>query len=173
MANIYMRIDGINDFKGMASVKEIASKKGFFPVGSFSLGFSRSVFVAVGSAGDAETGVPTLGDVSIQREADSASGILETLFFAPGDKGKTFEIVETKAKNDGSGLIPVQIITMEEARISSYSAAPGSNALTIAFTTLSITHYYEDAAGKVEKGDVVKFDLKLGKLESGNQDAMK
>ena len=173
MANIYMRIDGINDFKGMASVKEIASKKGFFPVGSFSLGFSRSVFVAVGSAGDAETGVPTLGDVQIQREADSASGILETLFFAPGDKGKTFEIVETKAKNDGSGLIPVQIITMEEARISSYSAVPGSNTLAIAFTTISITHYYEDAAGKVEKGDVVKFDLKLGKLESGNQDAMK
>lgn len=173
MANIYMRIDGINDFKGMASVKEIASKKGFFPIGSFSFGFARSVFVAVGSAGDAETGVPTLGDVSIEREADSASGILETLFFAPGDKGKTFEIVETKAKNDGSGLIPVQIITMEEGRLSSYSAAPGGNTMTIAFTTLSITHYYEDAAGKIEKGDVVKYDLKLGKLESGNQDAMK
>jgi type VI secretion system secreted protein Hcp len=45
--------------------------------------------------------------------------------------------------------------------------------MSLAYTTISITHYFQDAAGKVEKGDVVKFDLKTGKLVSGNQDAKK
>lgn len=173
MANIYMRIDGIDDFKGMASVKEIAGKKGFFPIDTYSHCFSRSVYVAVGSSGDAETGVPALSDVFVEREPDAASSILETMFFAPGDQGKSIEIVETKAKNDGSGLIPTKIFKLEEGRISSYSAKPGRNEISIAYTTLSITHYYESSSGKVEKGDVVKFDLKIGKLESGNQEAMK
>lgn len=173
MSNIYMRIDGINDFKGMATVKEIAGKKGFFPLSSFGMSFSRSIYVAVGSAGDAETGIPVLSDISISREPDNASGILETLFFAPSDKGKTIEIVETKTKNDGGGLVPRRIITMEEARISSYSTTNGASNISIAYTVLSVTHYYETEAGAVEKGDVVKFDLKTGTLESGNQEAKK
>lgn len=168
MASIFMRIDGIKEFKGMASIGKINSKEGFFPIGSFSFGFSRSVFVDVGSSGDAETGVPTIGDVSIEREADSASAILETLFFAPGENGRTIEIIETKASRKGDGLVPVQIIGMEEARISSYMAQPGQNALTIAFTTLEMTHYFETEAGKIEKSDAVKFDLKSAKLVSGN-----
>ena len=173
MADVYMRIDGITDFKGMASVKEIAGKKGFFPIASFNLGYSRSIYVSVGSSNDAESGIPALSDVSVSREPDSASAILETLFFSPGDKGKTFEIVETKTKNDGKGIVPRRIVTLEEARLSSYSTAPGSCAMTLAYTTISITHYYEDTAGKVEKGDVVKFDLRTGELVSGNADAKK
>lgn len=173
MAGVFMRIDGINDFKGMASVKEIATKKGFFPISSFLFGWSRSVFVAVGSSGDAETGIPSLGDVQVDREPDAASAILETLFFSPGDKGKTFEIVETKTMNDGKGIAPRRVITLEEARLSSYSTNPGGSSMSLAFTTISITHYYEDTAGKVEKGDVVKFDLRTGELVSGNADAKK
>jgi type VI secretion system secreted protein Hcp len=173
MAGVFMRIDGIDSFKGMASIQEIAGKKGFFPISAFSIGYSRSIYVAVGSANDAETGIPALSDVTVSREPDSASAILETLFFAPGEKGKTFEIVETKTKNDGKGIVPRRVVTLEEARLSSYATAPGSCTMTLAFTTISVTHYYEDAAGKIEKGDVVKFDLRTGELVSGNADAKK
>ena len=62
MSGLFMRIDGIDKFPGMATVKEIAGKKGFFPVNNYSLGFSRAVHVAVGSAGDAEVGVPGISD---------------------------------------------------------------------------------------------------------------
>ncbi|MEM9549664.1 MAG: type VI secretion system tube protein Hcp [Pseudomonadota bacterium] len=173
MSGSFMRVDGITDFKGMATVKEINSKKGYFPISNFDVAFSRSIYVAVGASGDAEVGVPAVSDVAVQRKADNASAVLSTLFFAPSDKGKTIEIVETKQSNDGKGLIPVKIITMEESRLSSYNSNGGGTAMTLAYTTIAITYYYEDSAGKPQKGDTVKFDLKTGTLESGNQEAMK
>ena len=48
MSQTYMRIDKIDDFKGMASIKEVGGKKGLFPIDSFNYGFSRSINVAVG-----------------------------------------------------------------------------------------------------------------------------
>lgn len=173
MSGLYMRIDGIDSFKGMASVPDIAGKKGFFPISSFNVGYSRSIHVAVGAAGDAESGIPALSDVTISREPDAASAILETLFFAPGEKGKTIEIVETRTNTSGDGIQPRRVVSLEEARLSSYSTDAGGCSMSLAYTTISITHYFQDAAGKVEKGDVVKFDLKTGKLVSGNQDAKK
>lgn len=173
MSGLFMRVDKIDAFPGMATVKEIGGKKGFFPIDSYALGFSRMVHVAVGSAGDAEVGVPALSDLTISRGADNASAVLSTLFFAPSDKGKTFEVVETKQKNDGKGLIPVKIITVEEARISDYAIQPGANTFSIAYTSMSITYYVESETGSVAKGDTVKFDLKTGTLVSGNADAMK
>ncbi|WP_310620645.1 type VI secretion system tube protein Hcp [Flexibacterium corallicola] len=173
MSSSYMRIDGIDDFKGMATVKDIGSKKGFFPIDSLSFGFSRSIYVAVGASGDAETGIPSLGDISISRVNDAASAILETMFFAPGKVGKTIELVTTKTKNDGKGLQPTMVITLEEARLSSYSYQGEFTSMTIAFTVVSIAHYFETEAGEVVKSDTVKFDLKTGELVSGNTDAQK
>jgi type VI secretion system secreted protein Hcp len=173
MASIYMRIDGVTDFAGDATVKEINKQKGWFSVSNLSYGFSRSIYIDVGSSGDAESGVPAIGDISLSRELDSASALLETLFFAPGAKGKTLEFIVTKAATDGKGLIPVQVLTLEEARISSYSCAGSSNNITVSFTVLSITHYYATPSGEVKKSDTIKFDLKTGTLESGNKDVMK
>ena len=173
MANTFMRIDKIDDFKGMASIKEVGGKKGLFPIDTFNYGFSRSINVDIGSAGDAETGVPSLSDISMTRPDDGASAVLQTLFFSPGKVGKTMEIVVTRTATDGKGLQPTQVITLEEARISSYSAGNGSCDSTIAFTTISIAHYFEGTGGTVEKSDTVKFNLKDGQLSSGNQDAMK
>ena len=173
MSNTYMRIDKIDDFKGMASIKEVGGKKGLFPITSFNYGFSRSINVAVGSAGDAETGIPSLSDLSVSRPDDGASAVLQTLFFSPGKVGKTIELISTRTATDGKGLQPTQVITLEEARISSYAAGDGSCAITIAYTTISIAHYFEGTGGTVEKSDTVKFNLKDGQLASGNQDAMK
>ena len=173
MSQTYMRIDKIDDFKGMASIKEVGGKKGLFPIDSFNYGFSRSINVAVGSAGDAETGIPSLSDLSVSRSDDGASAVLQTLFFSPGKVGKTIELISTRTATDGKGLQPTQVITLEEARISSYAAGDGACAITIAYTTISIAHYFEGTGGTVEKSDTVKFNLKDGQLSSGNQDAMK
>lgn len=168
MSGLFMRIDGIDSFSGMATVKEIAGKKGFFPVDSYSLGFSRSIYVAMGSAGDAEVGLPAISDLIVSRGADNASALLSTLFFSPGEKGRTFEILETKQKVDGQGLTPLKVITLTEGRLSSFDLTPGTNNLSISFTNVSIAHYLEDEAGGVKKGDVVTFDLKVGELTSGS-----
>lgn len=168
-----MRIDGIDDFKGMASVPDVGGKKGLFPVEHLSYGFSRSIFVAVGASGDAETGVPSLSDITVGRAEDGASAVLQTLFFSPGAAGKTIEFVATRTAADGKGLQPTQVITLEEARISSYAGGSGASTISIAYTAISIAHYYEATGGAVEKSDTVKFNLKDGQLVSGNQAAMK
>ncbi len=173
MSSFYMRIDGITEFKGMASVKEIGGKKGFFPIGGLGFGFGRSIHVAVGASEDAESGVPSLSDIAISRPNDAASAILETLFFSPSNKGKTFEIVTTKTSNDGKGLQPTMVITLEEARVSSYSYANEATDISLAYTTISIVHYFETEAGEVVKTDAVTFDLKVAELTSGNSDAQK
>ena len=82
-------------------------------------------------------------------------------------------MIVTRTATDGKGLQPTQVITLEEARISSYAAGDGSSNITIAYTTISIAHYFEGTGGTVEKSDTVKFNLKDGQLSSGNQDAMK
>ena len=173
MADIYMRIDGVSEFDGSASVKEMNKQKGWFAVSSLSYGFSRSIYIEVGSSGDAETGVPAIGDISITRPLDSASALLETMFFAPGKKGKTVEFISVKASSDGKSLIPVQVLNIEEARVSSYQCSGATNSITIAGTVISITHYYETPSGEVKKSDTVKYDLRTGSLQSGNQDIMK
>lgn len=169
----YMRIDKIDDFKGMASIPDVSGKKGLFAIDNFSYGFARSINVDVGASGDAETGVPSLSDITVQRTDDGASAVLQTLFFSPGAKGKTMEFVATRTATDGKGLQPTQVITLEEARISSYSAGGGSSSITIAYTTISVAHYFEGTGGTVEKSDTVKFNLTSGQLVSGNQAAMK
>ena len=168
-----MRIDKVTKFPGMASVKKINDVEGFFPIGSYDVSFARSIYVAVGATSDAETGLPSLGDVSVQRQSDNASAILATLFFAPGSKGVTMEIVETQGGADGQALAVTKRVVMEEARLSSYNTTPTGTSMGISYSAISITNYVVDSKGNVEKGDTVKFDLKSGTLQSGNQDVMK
>lgn len=166
MTSLFMRIDGIDDFAGMATVEKIQNKSGFFPLDSYSIGFARSIDIKIGAVGDAEVGVPSVSDVVISRRPDNASSILASLFFSPGAKGRVFEILETKQATDGKGLIPVKAIKLEQARISSFDGSPGGNSFTIAFTFIEMAFWLEDGAGNVTKGSVVSYDLAKGQVKS-------
>lgn len=170
MANVYMRIDGLTSIKGAATLEEIGGQKGFMPIDEVSLGVARPIVVSVGASTAAEVGTSSFQDVTVKRGCDGASPYLQTFFFAPGDNGRKLEIVVTKAARTGEGLIPSMTYTLEEARLASYGntaadASPGEK-MTIAYTKISITHYIEDADGKISKGDTVAFDLKTAKLVS-------
>lgn len=171
MASIFMRIDGVNSIKGAATVGDIGGKKGFFAISSMSWGANRGVAVDVGNANNADKGMVSLDAISIDRTSDGASSYLATFLFAPGAEGKTVEILLTKPSRDGSGADPYLVMTLEKARIASYSISGSDGALptehfTLTYTTLSNVYYQEGDGGKIEKGDTVKFDCTEGKLVS-------
>jgi type VI secretion system secreted protein Hcp len=169
MANLYMRIDGLTSIKGSATLEEIGGKKGFMPIDSAQFGVGRSINISVGAATSGEMGTVNFADISVARGSDGASPYLQTFFFAPSDSGKTVEIVVTKADRTGEGLVPSMLITMEEARMSSYSLTANNGAtdnFSLAYTKVSIAHYIEEADGTIQKSDTVTFDLKTAKLVS-------
>ena len=166
----YMRVDGVTP-KQTATVEKIGGKDNLFPISSVQYGGGRSIYVEVGSSGSADVSQVSISELTVTRTTDGASAALQTLLFAPSAAAKTMEIIVPTMDRDGKGLIPQQLITLEEARISSYSASgggegPTSESVSVSFTSIAIAHYTQDTSGEVKKGDTVKFDLKTGKLVS-------
>ncbi|USD66341.1 type VI secretion system tube protein Hcp [Vibrio sp. SCSIO 43136] len=171
MASIFMRIEGLDNIKGAATVGDIGGKKGFFAIDTMSWGANRGVSVDVGNANNADKGMVSLDAVSISRTSDGASPHLTTFLFAPGAEGQKVEILLTKPSRDGAGADPYLVLTLEKARISGYSIE-GSNGqlptedFKLTYTTLTKVYYNEGDGGKIEKGHTVKFDCTTGQLES-------
>ncbi|UJF17200.1 type VI secretion system tube protein Hcp [Vibrio sp. SS-MA-C1-2] len=171
MASIFMRIDGLNDIKGAATVGDIGGKKGFFAIDTMSWGANRGVSVDVGNSNNADKGMVSLDPITISRISDGASPHLTTFLFSPGADGKTVEILLTKPSRDGAGAEPYLVVTLEKARLADYTVSGHEGSLpaedfSLTYTTLTIVYYQENDAGKIEKGQTVKYDCTTGKLES-------
>jgi type VI secretion system secreted protein Hcp len=167
---IYMKLDKLDTITGAATLPDVGGKKGLMVVDSVNFGLGRPINVEVGSSSNAETGQVSLSDISVSRSCDGATPFIQTFFFQPGGTGRTIDFVITKADRKGEGLLPSMIITLEEARLSSYSLSASSSSpsesYSIAYTSIGITHYTEGDDGVIKKGDVVKFDLATAKLVS-------
>ncbi len=171
MASMFMRIDGLDDIKGGASVADIGGKKGVFAIDSMSWGAVRGVSIDVGNANNADQGMVALGEISISRGADGASPHLTTMLFAPGAEGKTIEIILTKPDRGGDKVQPHTIFTLDKCRMSNYQVSCGDGSLPnesfgLIYTIIAITYYTEGVDGAIEKGDTIKFDVTTAKLES-------
>lgn len=167
---LYMKIDGIDKVEGSATVEDVGGKKGLIPIDSMAFGSGRSISMETGATSAGEMSTVSLSEINISRSTDGASAILQTLQFAPGDLGKTMFFLVAKNDRGGKGLIVSLMVELTEARLSSYSiSASGSDTnegFSIAYSAISISHYRELPGGKVEKGDVVKFNVSKGMLES-------
>ncbi|PAJ74583.1 hypothetical protein CJF42_09685 [Pseudoalteromonas sp. NBT06-2] len=171
MASIYMRIDGNDTIKGSATVTDIGGKKGFFALDSMSWSAMRNVSVDIGNADNNDGGMVALGEINCSKQLDGASPYITTFLYAPGEAGKKVEIVFTKPNRAGKGLVPYLIVTLENARISSYSVSgsdgsqPGEN-FAMTYTTHSQTYFVEAEGGKIEKSAEVTFDTTSAEITS-------
>jgi len=167
---IYMKLDKLDKIDGAATVPDVGGKKGLMLVDTVNFGTGRPINIVVGSSTNAETGQVVLSDINVTRSCDGATPFLQTFFFQPGGTGRTIDFVITKADRKGAGLVPSMIITLEQARLSSYSLSAASSApvenYSIAYTSIAIAHYNENDDGEIKKGDTIKFDLSTGKLVS-------
>ena len=170
MSNIYMKLDKLDSVPGSSTLKEVGGKKGLMTVEDVNWGAGRPINVVVGSATHAEAGQVGLSDVSVTRKLDGASPFLQTFFFQPGASGRTIDFILTKADRKGTGQVPAMIITLEEARMTSYAVnakdSQPMESMSFAYTTMSKAHYIEEDSGEIKKSDTIKFDLKEAKLVS-------
>lgn len=171
MASIYMRIDGNDTIKGSATVTDIGGKKGFFALNSVSWSAQRGVGVDIGNADNNDSGMVALGEIHCAKQMDGASPFLTTFLFSPGDTGKKVEIVFTKPNRAGKGLVPYLIITLENARMSSYNVSGSDNAqpsesFSLTYTTVAQTYYVEEEGGKIDKSAEVAFDTQKAEITS-------
>ena len=171
MASIFMRIDGNDTIKGSATVADIGGKKGFFAIDSMSWSAMRNVSVDIGNSDNSDGGMVALGEIQCSKQLDGASPFLTTFLFSPGETGKKIEIVFTKPSRSGKGLVPYLIVTLENARISSYSIAgsdgsqPSEN-YSMTYATISQTYYVEAEGGKIEKAAEVAFNTQTAEITS-------
>ncbi|MEY8881132.1 type VI secretion system tube protein Hcp [Donghicola sp. XS_ASV15] len=167
---IYMKLDKLDTIAGAATVPDVGGKKGLMAVDNVQFGAGRPIGIVVGSSTHAETGQVDLSDISVARTCDGASPFIQTFFFQPGGNGRTIDFVITKADRKGAGMVPSMIITLEEARLTSYSLSASSaqpaESYSIAYTSIAIAHYNEEDNGEIKKGDTIKFDLATAKLVS-------
>lgn len=171
MASIFMRIDGLTSIKGAATVDNIGGKQGFFAIDEVSWSADRGVGIDVGNANNSDKGMASMGEVQLQRTSDGATPHLTSFLFSPGAEGKTIEIVMTKPSREGAGMEPYMVLTLEHARMSHYNMSCSDGELpyenfNLTYTTISKVYYQESSAGKIEKGDTVKFDATTAQLES-------
>jgi type VI secretion system secreted protein Hcp len=171
MASIFMKIGGLDDVKGAATVAGL-DVKGLFAINNISWGAARGVTVDVGNANNADKGMVAMSDINISRESDGASPHLTTMLYAPGTDGKKIDIYLTKPARDGSGgADPFMVFTLEKARISNYNVSGSdgglpSESFSLTYVVISLVYYTENEAGEIIKGDTVKYDVSTGKLES-------
>ena len=171
MASIYMRIDGNDTITGSATVTDIGGKKGFFALDSMTWSAMRNVTVDIGNSDNNDGGMVALGEVQCSKQLDGASPFLTTFLFSPGEKGKKIELVFTKPNREGKGLVPYLILTLESARMSSYSIAgsdgsqPSEN-FSMTYTTIAYTYYNEEDGGKIAKAAEVAFDTQTAEITS-------
>ena len=167
---LYMKLDKLDTIEGAATLPDVGGKKGLFALSAAQWGAGRPIHIEVGSSTHAESGQISLADVTISRSCDGASPFLQTFFFQPGGKGRTIDLVHTKSDRKGAGQIPSLIMTLEEARMTSYNISMTDGVpqeqFSLAYTAISVTHYNEGDDGEIKKGDVVKFDLATAKLVS-------
>jgi type VI secretion system secreted protein Hcp len=171
MASIFMKIVGLDEVKGAATVAGLPVT-GLFAINNISWGAARGVTMEVGNANNADKGMMAMNDITISRESDGASPHLTTMLFAPGSEGKTVDIYLTKPSRDGSGgADPFMVFTLENTRINNYNVNSSdgglpSESFSLTYVTISLVYYWENLAGLVVTGDTVKYDVSTGKLES-------
>ncbi|MCL9783149.1 type VI secretion system tube protein Hcp [Vibrio sp. S4M6] len=170
MAGLYMTIDGYTP-KGAATVEDIGGKKNLIAIDSLSWSAVRGVGIDVGNANNADQGMVALGEINFSRGADGASPYLTTFLYSPGDTGKKVEFVVSKPDRGGKGMVPVMLITLTEARVSSYNMGCNdgslpSESVSLVYSTITKAYYYEDEGGKITKGPEVAFDVPKGQATS-------
>ena len=171
MASMFMKITGLDEITGGATLADVGGKKGLFAIDSLSWGGVRGVSIDVGNANNTDKGMVAMGEIAISRTSDGASPHLTTLLFAPGKDGKKVELIMTKPDRDGDTVVPHLIFELESCRMANYhvSCTDGnlpSESFSLIYTIISIAYYTEDDQGNIQKGDTIKFDVPTAKLVS-------
>ena len=106
MAQLFMRIRGIDDIKGASEIKGDAqlSKGGSaIEIDSISWGVERGITMDVGNGNNNDEGAITDNQVTVTKKIDGISPSLMTLLFKPV-KGRVVDFIFTVPNKTGAGV---------------------------------------------------------------------
>lgn len=182
MAQLFMRIRGIDDIKGASEIKGDAqlSKGGSaIEIDSISWGVERGITMDVGNGNNNDEGAITDNQVTVTKKIDGISPSLMTLLFKPV-KGRVVDFIFTVPKKTGAGVQQQYVLTLDGAKIVNYSvdteideeeeegSVPTeevvftSESIVSAFYPTSIDGTFGDPSP-----DMVSFNYETSELESG------
>ena len=159
MAQLFMRIRGIDDIKGASEIKGDAqlSKGGSaIEIDSISWGVERGITMDVGNGNNNDEGAITDNQVTVTKKIDGISPSLMTLLFKPV-KGRVVDFIFTVPNKTGAGVQQqyVRSVPTEEVVFTSES-------IVSAFYPTSIDGTFGDPSP-----DMVSFNYETSELESG------
>jgi type VI secretion system secreted protein Hcp len=154
---IYVKYDGID-----GEVTQQGHEK-WIEVHSFQFGVGRGISTPVGSAKNRESSAPSVSEVVITKEMDSASTELFKQSTAGAD-GKKVEIVFFSTGDPGTTYAQY---TLEDTLISGYSVSSGSDrpieSISLNFTKVMFEMTSHDDKNKAESPIRVSYDLATAK----------
>ena len=157
MAQLFMRIRGIDDIKGASEIKGDAqlSKGGSaIEIDSISWGVERGITMDVGNGNNNDEGAITDNQVTVTKKIDGISPSLMTLLFKPV-KGRVVDFIFTVPNKTGAG-------DEEEGSVPTEEVVFTSESIVSAFYPTSIDGTFGDPSP-----DMVSFNYETSELESG------
>ena len=172
MAQLFMRIRGIDDIKGASEIKGDAqlSKGGSaIEIDSISWGVERGITMDVGNGNNNDEGAITDNQVTVPS--------LMTLLFKPV-KGRVVDFIFTVPNKTGAGVQQQYVLTLDGAKIVNYSVDTETDeeegsvpTEEVVFTSESIVSAFYptsiDGTFGDPSPDMVSFNYETSELESG------
>lgn len=159
---IYLKIDKID---GPVTTKGFEKQ---IEILSFSLGTSRMIGTAARGSTNREHAEPTLSEVTLTKNWDTASANLFQDAVAGTMDKKAILTFTTTSKGATEKFLEID---MENVGLSSYQLGggmegPPTESISLNFTKISYTPYAIDVGGKATKGTPVNYDLTLMKANA-------
>jgi type VI secretion system secreted protein Hcp len=154
---IFMKYDGIE-----GDVTTAGHEK-WIEVHSFQWGVGRSINNSAASGADREGSTPSVSEVVVTKDTDSASPNLlrASLGLKPADEGKTVNI--DFCKTDTSQPEPYLQLTLENCLVSGYSTSSGgdrpSESVTLNFTKVEFKNTGMGSANETGSPDTASYDM--------------
>lgn len=159
---IYMKYDGVD---GQVTSPGFEKQ---VQLHSLQLGTNRHVAQSTGHSASRETSSPSVSEIVITKDQDSASiNLFKASLFG---EGKKCVITITKTSQDGKSEQATTIFTLDNTLVSSYSMSghgDGSQrpmeSLSLNFTKIEVKYMETDEKNKAAKPQVATWDLAAGK----------
>jgi type VI secretion system secreted protein Hcp len=137
---------------------------GWIELNSFQFGVGRGIASPTGGSADRESSAPSVSEITITKDQDSATGPLVTEAL----QGEGVTVIIDFVKTSQGKLAKYMEYTLTNAMISGWSTSSGgdrpSESISINFTKLQVDPTTIDATGTAANAKPVTYDIGLAKI---------
>jgi type VI secretion system secreted protein Hcp len=138
--------------------------EGWIEVNSFQFGVGRGISSPTGGSADRESSAPSVSEITITKDQDSATGPLLTAAL----QGEGITVIIDFVKTSQGQLAKYMEYTLTNTLISGWSTSSGgdrpSESISLNFTKFEVDPTTIDAAGAISNANPITYDVGLAKV---------